>query len=236
MPMPINSTPVSQAVSVPQQAPPNLLTPTQVRPQNPAGQPQGYLYGQDFNNPFGFTQGQSIYGQAPIFGGRNDLLKSIATRNIGINALSNQLGRPDMPSGLLSALQGSAGQLGGLQGGMGGKLGAEEMQNISPGIQRGFATYGDQYKSQLASALESTYLQGGQLWGSGTQAWAQAKAQDKARRLAHTQSIQAIIGAVGSGLSPGGGGGGLGGGGGGGGGGGDPIFGLAGGIVGAAGA
>lgn len=224
--MPVATAPgTGAAVSSPvmgQSQAPQLLTGQQVT----GGQP--WNAGQDFNNPFGTPRKPNIYGEIPIVGGMNDLNKTIATRNIGIQGLTGMLGTAtgQPPPGLMSALQGGASSLG-------GKLAGEEFSNISPAINRGYALYGDQLKNQIAQGLNNAYVLGGAISGSGQQAWAQAKALDKARRLAHVQSVQAILQGVGSGLGGGGGMGGMGGGGGGGGGG-DMITNLVSGIYGAA--
>lgn len=195
----------------------------------PSANPQGINRGpyptDRFLNPYGSQPGSQAYGRTAIYGGQGDLMKSVATRDIAIQNLVSNLGRQDVPSGLMSALQAGGSQLG-------GQLGGEEAQNIQPGIQRAFTTYGDQYKNQLAGMLNNAYVLGGGLYGSSLGAWASAKAQDEARRLRNTQSVQAILQGVSSGL--GGGGSSIGGGGGGGGGGGDAGIGNI--IIGAYGA
>lgn len=162
-------------------------------------------------NPYGQGGPGTAEGRSEVFGGQNDLLKSIATRDIAVQGLMSGLQRPDMPNGLSAALQNGAGMLG-------GKLGSEEWQNISPGIQRGFTQYGDQYRNQLAGLLNSAYTLGGGLWGGAESATAIAKNQNAMRKMRQIQSVQGIIGGAIGGLT-GGGGGGMGGGGGGGGGG-----------------
>lgn len=175
---------------------------------------RGPFPGGAFYNPYGFARGQKSYGRSGIFGGPEDMIKSIATRKLAIDTLMEQIGREPVPEGLMASLQRAAG----------GGLGGEAFSEITPGITSEFTKYEDSYKASLIDLLTKSYVLGGALYGSAYKNWALAKQTDKARRLEHAQSLQAIFSAIGG--SIGGGSGGMGGGMGGGGGGGGSDYGI----------
>jgi hypothetical protein len=178
----------------------------------PTGVNRGPFPGSPLQNPFGYPYPNQHFGRSTMFGGPQDIMKSIATRGVALSSLVGQLNRPDQTADLVPGLQAAAGQ-------MGGRLGSEQFANMSPAIGTAFGTYGDEYKQNLIGMLGNAYTLGGGLWGSQAQAWAQAKQQEVRRRMAHAAAINAILGSVEGSLTGGGGGmGGMGGGGGGGGG------------------
>jgi len=149
-----------------------------------------------YGNPFGGANKPSFYkGKFQVFGGQNDLSKSIATRSLAIKGILDQFNRPSTPGGLQAALGASARQLGG-----GDAMTNEAFQSISPGIDSRFRMGEDVYKSNLIGMLTNAYTLGGSLYGAAYKASAIAKELSKQRDLAKTQQLQAIVGGVMSGL------------------------------------
>jgi len=153
--------------------------------------PDGAVY-----NPYGITQRQDKYGKSAIYGGAKDLMKSVATRSMVINALMDEFTQRGDTGGLEALLAGAADQ-------SGDPLLSEAFSNASPEIGTRQYLQDLAYENQLTELLGAAYLQGGQLFGGQLQAEAQAKAIDKARRARSTGQIQGIIGGLAKGLGVG---------------------------------
>lgn len=182
--------------------------------QHPA--PPGYdqpFTGSPIYDPFGVKRPHEKYeGKVDIWGGGQDLEKSVATRSLGIEMMQQEMNAPAMPAGLEGAMKSY---------GANNPYLASMVQNTIPGLKGQAFAQNQAYQNQLTDLLSKTYVLGGALYGQQLRAWTQAKAAKKATDLAKTQKLQAIIGGIGTGLTGGGGGGGGMGGGGGGGGGND---------------
>ena len=159
-------------------------------------------------NPYGTSRAQAAYGRSGVFGGPADMVKSVATRSLAIDELKRQMEKAPMPMGMQQGLESYAAKNPYL---------SSMLSNYLPSIQSQATIQNQAQKAGLNDLLQGAYALGGGLYGGALQAWAGAKAQDKARRLEHTKAVQSIFQGIGAGI--GGGGGGMGGGGGGGGGG-----------------
>lgn len=147
-----------------------------------------------YGNPFGGAITPGHYKDFRIFGGVNDLVKSVATRNLAIKGILDQFNREPVPSGLMAALGNSVRQLGG------GRLGQEAFQTFAPGLENQFRTGEDVYKSNLIGLLTNAYTLGGSLYGAAYKARDIAKTLSKQKDAAKTARLQAIVGGVMNGL------------------------------------
>lgn len=177
---------------------------------NPPGYDQPFV-GSPIYDPFGVKRPHEKYeGKVDIWGGGQDLEKSVATRSLALEMIKSEMAKPNLPAGLEGAMKSY---------GANNPYLASMVQNYIPQVQSQGFMQNQVYQNQLTDLLSKSYVLGGALYGQQLRAWTQAKAAKKATDLAKTQKLQAILGGIGGGLTGGGGGGGMGGGGGGGGGG-----------------
>lgn len=152
--------------------PPRNFTPISPRPgiaggSDPENSTSGIYY-----NPFGNGGGSAAPDSAPtklptnvggyrIYGGKTDLLPSIATRGISIGMLMNLLNRDDAAEG--EALNERYGEYTQQQG---GGLLSEAFQNISPDLTTNRMLSNQDNQTALTELLNKNYQLGGDLWGS----------------------------------------------------------------------
>lgn len=168
------SSPIPNDVQVP--LPPRNFAP--IDPRGPiieAGDPEGSTNG-IYYNPFGGGRngagGQLAPGEPEtpltthrgryrIFGGKADLLPSIATRGISIGMLMDLLNRND--AGEASALNDRYGEYAQQQG---GGLLSEAFGNMSPNLTTNRMLSNQDNQTALTELLNKEYQLGGQIWGN----------------------------------------------------------------------
>lgn len=164
------------------------------RKPNPPGYDQPWV-GNPIYDPFGVKRPHEKYeGKVDIWGGGQDLEKSVATRSLALEMIKQETEKPAMPEGLMKTMQ---------DYGASNPYLASMVQNYIPSVQGQAFAQNQTYQNQLTDLLSKSYVLGGALYGQQLKAWTAAKEAKKAKDAAKTAKLQAILGGIGQGLTGG---------------------------------